>query len=118
YGRPYRSPLFGMAQSGARSKWVQVRQLAGMRGLMARPSGTRPIVEHAITSSLREGMSIFEYWISTHGARKAGADKDALPESGDLTRKLADVAHHVVVTVRDCGTAEGRMAPGDSLRGR
>jgi DNA-directed RNA polymerase subunit beta' len=117
-GLPYLNPLFVMAHSGARSKWVQVRQLAGMRGLMARPSGRRRIVEHAITSSLREGLSVFEYWVSTHGARKAGADKDALPESGDLTRKLVDVAHHVIITENDCRTIEGRAAPLDHARGR
>ncbi len=117
-GQPYLNPLFVMAHSGARSKWVQMRQLAGMRGLMARPSGRRRIVEHAITSSLREGLSMFEFWVSTHGARKAGADKDALPESGDLTRKLVDVAHGVVVTMHDCGTSAGRGVALDGARGR
>src|SRR5439155_10893747 len=117
-GLPYLNPIYLIAHSGARSKWVQVRQLAGMRGLMARPSGNRLIVEHAITSSLREGLSTFEYWISTHGARKAGADKDALPASGYLTRKLVDVVHPVVVTQHDCGTSEGRAAALDSACGR
>src|SRR5262249_32179792 len=101
---PYLNPLYLMAHSGARSKWEQLRQLGGMRGRMARPSGRRRIVEQPILSSLREGLTVHEYWLSTHGARKAGADKDALPDSGYLTRKLVDVAHHVVVNAEDCGT--------------
>jgi DNA-directed RNA polymerase beta' subunit len=106
-GRPYLNPLYLMAHSGARGKWVQLRQLAALRGLMDRPAGPRRTVERPITSSLREGLSIPEYFVSTHGARKAGQDKARLPDSGYLTRKLADVVQHVVVTMHDCGTSRG-----------
>ena len=118
-GRPYLNPIYLMAHAGARSQWEQIRQLAGMRGLMSRPSGPRPTVEYAITSSLRQGLSVFEYFLSAHGARKAGADKDALPDSGYLTRKLVDVAHHVVVSIHDCGTSSGLSVPlDDRIPGR
>ncbi len=129
-GQPYLNPIYLMAHSGARSRWEQIRQLAALRGLMARPSGERRTLEHCIQSSLREGLSMVEYFLSAHGARKAGADKAALPESGYLTRKLVDVAHHVIVTEEDCGTLAGLSLPlrnknegtayllGEELRGR
>jgi DNA-directed RNA polymerase subunit beta' len=109
-GLPYLNPIYLMAHAGARSKWEQVRQLAALRGLMARPSKTRPTIEQPITSSLRQGLSALEYFVSCHGARKAGADKDALPDSGYLTRKLIEVAHHVVVSMHDCGTTTWRRS--------
>lgn len=117
-GQKYLNPIYLMAHSGARSKWEQVRQLCALRGLMSRPSGPRPIVETPITRNLREGLGVAEYWISTHGARKAGADKDALPDAGYLTRKLVDVAHAVVITEHDCGATSGRRVSLEQARGR
>src|SRR5262249_54600276 len=100
---------------GARGNQEQLRQLAGMRGLMARPSGQ--VVSRPVTSSLREGLSVLEYFSSTHGARK-GLTDTALKtaEAGYLTRKLIDVAQNVVVSMHDCGTIRGIET--DSLRGR
>ena len=99
------NPLFVMAQSGARGNPQQIRQLAGMRGLMAKPSGET--IELPIRANFREGLDVLEYFISTHGARKGGADTALrTADSGYLTRKLVDVAHEIVVREHDCGTAE------------
>ncbi|MBU1002985.1 MAG: DNA-directed RNA polymerase subunit beta' [Proteobacteria bacterium] len=100
------NPIFMMANSGARGNVDQMRQLAGMRGLMAKPSGE--IIETPITSSFREGLSVLQYFISTHGARKGLADTALkTANSGYLTRRLVDVAQDVTVTELDCGTADG-----------
>ncbi|GEM48115.1 DNA-directed RNA polymerase subunit beta' [Deinococcus cellulosilyticus] len=99
------NPLWIMSQSGARGNPQQIRQLAGMRGLMARPDGsTYPV---PIKASFREGLTVLEYFISTHGARKGGADTALrTADSGYLTRKLVDVAHEVVVRDEDCETTD------------
>ncbi len=98
--------VFIYADSGARGSPAQIRQLAGMRGLMTRPDGS--IIENAITANFREGLSVNEYFISTHGARKGLADTALkTANSGYLTRRLVDVAQDVVVTALDCGTEEG-----------
>jgi DNA-directed RNA polymerase subunit beta' len=95
-----------MAHSGARGGVEQIRQLAGMRGLMAKPSGK--IIETPIKANFREGLTVLEYFSSTHGARKGLADTALkTADSGYLTRKLADVAQNVVVTMHDCGTTQG-----------
>jgi DNA-directed RNA polymerase subunit beta' len=105
-GRPYLNPIFLMAHSGARGGVEQIRQLAGMRGLMAKPSGQ--IIETPIKANFREGLSVLEYFSSTHGARKGLADTALkTADSGYLTRKLADVAQNVVITMHDCGTTQG-----------
>jgi DNA-directed RNA polymerase subunit beta' len=105
-GMPYLNPIFLMAHSGARGGVEQIRQLAGMRGLMAKPSGQ--IIETPIKANFREGLSVLEYFSSTHGARKGLADTALkTADSGYLTRKLADVAQNVVVTMHDCETAQG-----------
>jgi DNA-directed RNA polymerase subunit beta' len=105
-GRAYLNPIFLMAHSGARGGVEQIRQLAGMRGLMAKPSGQ--IIETPIKANFREGLSVLEYFSSTHGARKGLADTALkTADSGYLTRKLADVAQNVVVTTHDCGTTLG-----------
>ena len=105
-GRPYINPIFCMAQSGARGSVEQIRQLAGMRGLMAKPSGK--IIETPIKANFREGLKVLEYFSSTHGARKGLADTALkTADSGYLTRKLADVAQNVVVAQQDCGTLNG-----------
>ncbi|MFO0961075.1 MAG: DNA-directed RNA polymerase subunit beta', partial [Isosphaeraceae bacterium] len=102
----YLNPIFLMAESGARGGVEQIRQLAGMRGLMAKPSGK--IIETPIKANFREGLSVLEYFSSTHGARKGLADTALkTADSGYLTRKLADVAQNVVITQEDCGTAQG-----------
>ena len=125
----YVNPIYLMAHSGARGGVEQIRQLAGMRGLMAKPSGK--IIETPIKANFREGLSVLEYFSSTHGARKGLADTALkTADSGYLTRKLADVAQNVVITTHDCGTTQGitkgviyrgekvevRLA--DSIRGR
>ena len=125
----YVNPIYLMAHSGARGGVEQIRQLAGMRGLMAKPSGK--IIETPIKANFREGLTVLEYFSSTHGARKGLADTALkTADSGYLTRKLADVAQNVVVTTHDCGTTQGitkgtiyrgekvevRLA--DSIRGR
>ena len=100
------NPLFMMADSGARGSEQQVRQLAGMRGLMAKPSGE--IIESPITANFREGLTVHEYFISTHGARKGLADTALkTADSGYLTRRLVDVAQEVIITEIDCGTPSG-----------
>ncbi len=105
-GTPYLNPIYLMAHSGARGGVEQIRQLAGMRGLMAKPSGQ--IIETPIKANFREGLSVLEYFSSTHGARKGLADTALkTADSGYLTRKLADVAQNVVVTTHDCGTTQG-----------
>ena len=106
--RSYRSfnPIFMMADSGARGSAQQIRQLAGMRGLMAKPSGE--IIETPITANFREGLNVLQYFISTHGARKGLADTALkTANSGYLTRRLVDVSHDVIVTEYDCGTFDG-----------
>ncbi len=125
----YVNPIFLMAHSGARGGVEQIRQLAGMRGLMAKPSGK--IIETPIKANFREGLSVLEYFSSTHGARKGLADTALkTADSGYLTRKLADVAQNVVVTTHDCGTTQGitkgviyrgekvEVSLADSVRGR
>jgi DNA-directed RNA polymerase subunit beta' len=105
-GHGYVNPVFLMAHSGARGGVEQIRQLAGMRGLMAKPSGQ--IIETPIKANFREGLSVLEYFSSTHGARKGLADTALkTADSGYLTRKLADVAQNVVITMDDCGTTQG-----------
>jgi DNA-directed RNA polymerase subunit beta' len=103
---PSFNPIFMMADSGARGSAQQMRQLAGMRGLMAKPSGE--IIETPITSNFREGLSVLQYFISTHGARKGLADTALkTANSGYLTRRLVDVSQDVVIRQDDCGTADG-----------
>ena len=100
------NPIFMMADSGARGSAQQIRQLAGMRGLMAKPSGE--IIETPITANFREGLTVLQYFISTHGARKGLADTALkTANSGYLTRRLVDVAQDVVITENDCGTLDG-----------
>ncbi|MDD5136315.1 MAG: DNA-directed RNA polymerase subunit beta' [Candidatus Omnitrophica bacterium] len=100
------NPIFMMADSGARGSKLQIRQLAGMRGLMAKPSGE--IIETPITANFREGLTVLEYFISTHGARKGLADTALkTADSGYLTRRLVDVAQDVIVSVEDCETLNG-----------
>jgi DNA-directed RNA polymerase subunit beta' len=100
------NPVFLMMDSGARGNRQQVRQLCGTRGLMAKPSGE--IIERPILSSFREGLSVLDYFISTHGARKGLADTALkTADAGYLTRKLCDVAMDVIITEEDCGTRDG-----------
>jgi DNA-directed RNA polymerase subunit beta' len=100
--------VFMMADSGARGSAAQIRQLAGMRGLMAKPDGS--IIETPITANFREGLDVLQYFISTHGARKGLADTALkTANSGYLTRRLVDVAQDLVITVHDCGTNEGLL---------
>ncbi len=95
-----------MSDSGARGGVEQIRQLAGMRGLMAKPSGE--IIETPIKANFREGLTVLEYFSSTHGARKGLADTALkTADSGYLTRKLADICQNVVITTEDCGTTNG-----------
>jgi DNA-directed RNA polymerase subunit beta' len=113
--------IFMMADSGARGSAAQIRQLAGMRGLMAKPDGS--IIETPITANFREGLNVLQYFISTHGARKGLADTALkTANSGYLTRRLVDVAQDLVLTEEDCGTTNGLvMAPlvegGDVVEG-
>jgi len=114
-GKPYLNPVFLMMESGARGKSLQVSQLAGMRGLMAKPSGQ--IIETPIKANFREGLDVLEYFSSTHGARKGLADTALkTAESGYLTRRLADVAQNVIITEIDCGTTNG-ITKGPVMRG-
>ena len=100
------NPVFIMADSGARGSKQQIRQLAGMRGLMAKPSGE--IIETPITANFREGLTVLQYFISTHGARKGLADTALkTADSGYLTRRLVDVAQDVIISEIDCGTLDG-----------
>jgi DNA-directed RNA polymerase subunit beta' len=102
----YLNPIYIMADSGARGSKQQIRQLSGMRGLMAKPSGE--IIETPITANFREGLNVLQYFISTHGARKGLADTALkTADSGYLTRRLCDVAQDVIITDQDCGTGEG-----------
>ncbi|MBM3776760.1 MAG: DNA-directed RNA polymerase subunit beta' [Acidimicrobiia bacterium] len=103
------NPVYIMADSGARGSKQQIRQLAGMRGLMAKPSGE--IIETPITSNFREGLTVLQYFISTHGARKGLADTALkTADSGYLTRRLVDVAQDVIISEGDCGTLDGLEA--------
>jgi DNA-directed RNA polymerase subunit beta' len=100
--------VYMYADSGARGSPAQIRQLAGMRGLMAKPDGS--IIETPITANFREGLNVLQYFISTHGARKGLADTALkTANSGYLTRRLVDVAQDVVVTEQDCGTDNGML---------
>jgi DNA-directed RNA polymerase subunit beta' len=100
--------IYMMADSGARGSAAQIRQLAGMRGLMAKPDGS--IIETPITANFREGLNVLQYFISTHGARKGLADTALkTANSGYLTRRLCDVVQDLVVTENDCGTPEGSL---------
>jgi DNA-directed RNA polymerase subunit beta' len=100
--------IYMMADSGARGSAAQIRQVAGMRGLMAKPDGS--IIETPITANFREGLNVLEYFISTHGARKGLADTALkTANSGYLTRRLVDVTQDLVVTEQDCGTHEGSL---------
>jgi DNA-directed RNA polymerase subunit beta' len=100
------NPIYIMADSGARGSKQQIRQLSGMRGLMAKPSGE--IIEQPITANFREGLDVLQYFISTHGARKGLADTALkTADSGYLTRRLCDVAQDVIITEDDCGTTDG-----------
>jgi len=100
--------IYMMADSGARGSAAQIRQLAGMRGLMAKPDGS--IIETPITANFREGLNVLQYFISTHGARKGLADTALkTANSGYLTRRLVDVTQDLVVIEEDCGTTEGAL---------
>ena len=103
------NPIFMMANSGARGSFKQIRQLAGMRGLMANPKGE--IIERPIKANFQEGLTVLEYFISTHGARKGLADTALrTADSGYLTRRLVDVAQDVIIRQDDCGTSGVRPA--------
>ncbi|MBF0243848.1 MAG: DNA-directed RNA polymerase subunit beta' [Planctomycetes bacterium] len=105
-GKKYLNPIYIMSDSGARGNPVQIRQLAGMRGLMSKPNGA--VIEVPIKASFREGLSTSEYFSSTHGARKGLADTALkTAESGYLTRKLVEVAQDVIIFEEDCGTLKG-----------
>ncbi len=125
----YVNPIFLMSDSGARGGVEQIRQLAGMRGLMAKPSGE--IIETPIKASFKDGLTVLEYFSSTHGARKGLADTALkTADSGYLTRKLADICQNVVITMEDCGTTQGitkgivyrgenvEVSLADAIRGR
>ncbi|MCG2712161.1 MAG: DNA-directed RNA polymerase subunit beta', partial [Candidatus Omnitrophica bacterium] len=117
-GLDHFNPIFMMADSGARGSKLQIRQLAGMRGLMAKPSGE--IIENPITANFREGLTVLEFFISTHGARKGLADTALkTADAGYLTRRLIDVAQDVIITQDDCHTLNGIMisaiAEGDDI---
>src|ERR1700733_7781236 len=105
-GKKEYNPVYLMVDSGARGNKQQVRQLAGLRGLMAKPSGE--IIEKPILANFREGLSVLEYFISTHGARKGLADTALkTADSGYMTRKLVDVSQDVIIQEKDCGTTNG-----------
>jgi DNA-directed RNA polymerase subunit beta' len=117
-GSAYLNPIYMMSISGARGSVDQIQQLAGMRALMAKPSGE--IIETPIKSNFREGLTVLEYFSSTHGARKGLADTALkTANSGYLTRKLVDVAQNMIITERDCGTLQGitksTVARGDQV---
>ena len=114
-GRKELNPVFLMVDSGARGNRQQVKQLAGMRGLMAKPSGE--IIERPITSNFREGLTVLEYFISTHGARKGLADTALkTADSGYLTRKLVDASQDVIINEIDCGTVNGIIGQARSTK--
>src|SRR3712207_4835721 len=122
---PPLNSIFMMANSGARGSFKQIRQLAGMRGLMANPKGE--IIERPIKSNFVEGLDVLEYFISTHGARKGLADTALrTADSGYLTRRLVDVSQDVIIRLEDCGTTHHIEAlldldggvPNESLPGR
>jgi DNA-directed RNA polymerase subunit beta' len=118
-GSPYLNPLYVMADSGARGSPEQIRQLAGLRGLMASVSGR--VIERPITASLREGLRSWDYFVSAYGSRKGLTDKGIrTAEAGYLTRKLVDAAQQVIVTEADCGSLLGMLkrAPVGTLGGR
>ena len=103
---PAMNTINRMVSSGARGNWMQVRQIAGIRGLVANPKGE--IIPRPIKSSYREGLSVLEYFIATHGARKGLADTALrTANSGYLTRRLVDVSQDVIVREEDCGTERG-----------
>ncbi len=109
------NPVFMMLDSGARGSTTQIKQLCGMRGLMAKPqkagASEADIIENPIVSNLKEGMTVLEYFISTHGARKGLADTALkTADAGYLTRRLVDVSHDVIITEEDCGTLRGLIA--------
>jgi DNA-directed RNA polymerase subunit beta' len=107
---PATNPVFMMVNSGARGNWMQVRQIAGMRGLVANPKGE--IIPRPIKSNYREGLSVLEYFIATHGARKGLADTALrTADSGYLTRRLVDVSQDVIIREEDCGTDRGLKMP-------
>ncbi len=109
------TPIYMMADSGARGSAAQIRQLAGMRGLMAKPDGS--IIETPITANFREGLNVLQYFISTHGARKGLADTALkTANSGYLTRRLVDVTQDLVVIEDDCGTSNGIADEGHGRR--
>src|SRR5688500_12678389 len=104
------NPIYMMANSGARGSFKQIRQLAGMRGLMANPKGE--IIPRPVKANFMEGLSVLEYFISTHGARKGLADTALrTADSGYLTRRLVDVAQDVIVRDEDCGSKESIDLP-------
>ncbi len=109
------NPVFMMLDSGARGSTTQIKQLCGMRGLMAKPqkagASGADIIENPIVSNLKEGMTVLEYFISTHGARKGLADTALkTADAGYMTRRLVDVSHDVIITEEDCGTLRGLIA--------
>ncbi|HEU4998478.1 MAG TPA: DNA-directed RNA polymerase subunit beta', partial [Lapillicoccus sp.] len=107
---PKTNPVFMMVNSGARGNWMQVRQIAGMRGLVANPKGE--IIPRPIKANFREGLTVLEYFISTHGARKGLADTALrTADSGYLTRRLVDVSQDVIIREEDCGTDRGILMP-------
>jgi DNA-directed RNA polymerase subunit beta' len=113
---PSFNSIYMMADSGARGSAPQIRQLAGMRGLMAKPSGE--IIETPITSNFREGLTVLQYFISTHGARKGLADTALkTANSGYLTRRLVDVSQDMVIRADDCGTIDGGIEMGPLVEG-
>ena len=107
---PKDNTIYRMVTSGARGNWFQLRQIAGMRGLMANPKGE--IIPRPIKSNFREGLSVLEFFISTHGARKGLADTALrTADSGYLTRRLVDVSQDVIIRENDCGTDRGFVMP-------
>ncbi|QQR99922.1 MAG: DNA-directed RNA polymerase subunit beta' [Austwickia sp.] len=107
---PRTNPIFRMVSSGARGNWMQLRQIAGMRGLVSNPKGD--IIPRPIKSNFREGLSVLEFFISTHGARKGLADTALrTADSGYLTRRLVDVSQDVIIREEDCGTDRGLFMP-------
>ena len=107
---PRTNPIYRMVSSGARGNWFQIRQIAGMRGLMANPKGE--IIPRPIKANFREGLTVLEFFISTHGARKGLADTALrTADSGYLTRRLVDVSQDVIIREDDCGTDRGLKLP-------